>query len=259
MKSLGSLFDDEERKHLFKKYLAFLGWLEVLIFVITWLWQLGDKGYDRFGPIENPFPWKIYFLISFLAPVAVTFLLGIIIAGFNKYIADSDESLDRKIDLTKITGGKYHRAYHFLEYLRNAPFLALLLLLAIGITIFYNFDSIMSFITAVGEKSVRIGLMAGAVILGILSILGMIVLFLNYSLKKKSMDYQYKSQIARELGLIILDDNTVLDRDGKLLVKGEKWQKALGLKTKGSIKELPESESNDANKKTTSQMSTKPA
>ena len=41
--------------------------------------------------------------------------------------------------------------------------------------------------------------------------------------------YQYKSQVAERFGLIILEDNTVLDRDGKLLVNGKKWKSAVPL------------------------------
>ena len=74
---IAALFDDFERKELFKKYLIFLGWIEIFIFASCWLYNIGNDGYDKYGPVEAPFPWRAYFLISFLAPVAITFLMGI--------------------------------------------------------------------------------------------------------------------------------------------------------------------------------------
>ncbi|HEC32368.1 MAG TPA: hypothetical protein ENI41_07750 [Deltaproteobacteria bacterium] len=239
MKNFASLFDDQERKQLLKKYIFFLAWLEIIIFFVTWLWQLGDSGYDRFGPVETPFPWKAYFLISFIAPIAVTFLVGIVIVGFNKYLGQGDERESKRIDFTKIPEGKYPKLFHFLEYMRHAPFLALLILVGLGVAALYNIDSIMHFVRVVGEKSVRIGLIVGGVLLGVASIFGMIILILNYKLKKKSMDYQYKSQLAREFGLIILEDNTVINRDGQLLIKGKNWKDVIPVDGDGTIKKLP--------------------
>ncbi len=240
MKNFASLFDDQERKQLLKKYIFFLAWLEVIIFFITWLWQLGDNGYDRFGPVETPFPWKVYFLVSFIAPIAVTFLVGIVIVGFNRYLGHGDEEKGAGIDFTNIPKGKYPKLFHFLEYMRHAPFLVLLVLVGLGVAAFYNIDSIMHFVRVIGEKSVRIGLIAGGVLLGVASIFGMIILILNYKLKKKSMDYQYKSQVAREFGLIILEDNTVLDRNGQLLIKGKNWKDVIPSGEDGKIRKLPD-------------------
>ncbi len=240
MRNFASLFDDQERKELLKKYIFFLAWLEVIIFFVTWLWQLGDSGYDRFGPVETPFPWKTYFLISFIAPIAVTFLVGIVIVGFNKYLGSGEESTTKSFDFSKVPDGRYPKLFHFLEYMRHAPFLVLLVLVGIGVAAFYNIDSIMHFVRVVGEKSVRIGLIVGGVLLGVASIFGMIILILNYKLKKKSMDYQYKSQVAREFGLIILEDNTVLNREGQLLIRGKNWKDALPADGDGSLKKLPD-------------------
>ncbi len=240
MKNFGSLFNEQERKELLKKYLFFLGWLEVIIFFVTWLWQLGDSGYDRFGPVETPFPLKTYFLVSIIAPIAVTFLVGIVIVGFNKYLGGGESEPNKKFENTKLPDGKYSKFLFFVEYLRHAPFLALLVLVGIGVAVFYNFDSIMGVLGLVGEKSLRIILILGSILLGVLSILAMIVLILNYNLRKKSMDYQYKSQVAREFGLIILDDNTVINREGQLLIKGKNWKDILPADSDGYYKKLPE-------------------
>ena len=76
LRGIGALFSEVERKDLFRKYLYFLCWIELGILITCWLYQLGDSG--------SIFPWRLYFLIAFLAPIAITFLAGTIVAGFNK-------------------------------------------------------------------------------------------------------------------------------------------------------------------------------
>jgi len=49
-------------------------------------------------------------------------------------------------------------------------------------------------------------------------------LFFKYRLNHKHMKYQYYSDISAKHGLIILDDRTVLARNGNLLVKGRRWR-----------------------------------
>jgi len=84
LRGIAALYDDKERKDLFRKYLYLLGWVELAILLTCWLYQIGDSGHDG----ESVFPWRLYFVIAFLAPVAVTFLLGIAVVGFNKYFAE---------------------------------------------------------------------------------------------------------------------------------------------------------------------------
>jgi hypothetical protein len=231
---LAGLFDHSERKTLFRKYVIFLGWVELLILVVCWLYQLGDRGYDRFGPVEVPFPWKIYFLISFLAPIAITFLIGVVIVGFNKYFGDAHPAGEtaHAADDPNLSGEKAGRVYQLqklMTWLQRLPFLALLLLLGIGAIFFYKLDAFLGFVGNVGEKSVRIVLISAAVLVLIASIFALILIVLNYQLRKRSMDYQYKSEVAERFGLIILEDNTVLNSQGKLLIQGKKGKEMLPL------------------------------
>ncbi len=80
-----------------------------------------------------------------------------------------------------------------------------------------------------GEKSVRIFLISAAVLVGLASIFALILIVLNFQLRKRSMEYQYRSDVAQRFGLIILDDNTVLNSEGKLLVNGRKWKQTVPL------------------------------
>jgi uncharacterized membrane protein YidH (DUF202 family) len=116
-----------------------------------------------------------------------------------------------------------------LAWFRKVPFPGLLLLLAFGVGFFYKLDIIVATIGSVGEKSARILLTSLGVILLLVSVFGLILIVLNYRLRKSQMDYQYKGQVAERFGLVILDDNTVLNSSGKLLVDGRKLKPPLQL------------------------------
>lgn len=234
LQGIASLFDDFERKELFKKYLFFLGWMEVLIFGACWVYQLGNGGHDQYGPVDLPFPWKSYFLIAFLAPVAITFLVGVVIVGFNKYFGEtvhpggltgSPELDAAQPEMT----GRLASLHRVVSWVQKLPFLALLLLLALAVAFFYKLDDILVFVGTVGEKSVKIILFSAIGLVAVISVFLLILIVLNFQLRKKSMDYQYRSEVAERFGLIILDDMTVLNSDGKLLVSGRKGKEALPL------------------------------
>ena len=224
---IAALFDDFERKQLFRKYLAFLAWIEVLILAVCWLYRLGD------GVTEGAFPWRAYFLVSFLAPIAISFLLGVVIVGFNKYFGEAEpqvnesaaEGSEERTDPG--TTGRIQQLNSMVTLLRRLPFLSLLLLLCVAVGFFYKLDSFLGFIASVGEKSVQIVLISAGILVGLASIFGLILILLNYQLRKRSMEYQYRSEMAQRFGLIILDDNSVLSSEGKLLVTGKKWKNSV--------------------------------
>ncbi|OIP92108.1 MAG: hypothetical protein AUK55_09970 [Syntrophobacteraceae bacterium CG2_30_61_12] len=240
---LSGLFDDGERKALFRKYLFFLGWLEALIFVMCWFYQLGTDGYDRFGPIEVPFPWKAYFLVAFLAPVAITFLIGVVIVGFNRYLGKTDGATQSvahsgapsngdgaRTDVAA-AAGRVDKVVGLARWLEKLPYLALLLLLGAAIGIIYHLDVVMGFIGAVGEKTIKAITIGAAALLAVLALLAFILLLFNYKLRKQAMDYRYRTQVAERFGLVILDDNTVLNHAGQLLIRGRKWKDSVPLLT----------------------------
>ncbi len=229
LRSIAGLFDDSERKEFFKKYLFFLGWVEVLILAVCWLYQLGDGSYDRFGPVEVSFPWKTYFLLSFLVPIGITFLIGVIIVGFNKYFIDSqgDESPDFATESACIPdekSGRMYKIYRMVHLVQKLPFLALLILLAVGTIFFYKIDAFLTFVGNVGEKSVHYLLIGGLILLAVASLFALILVLLNYQLRKRAMDYEYRRDMADRFGLIILEDNTVLNSEGQLLINGKKFK-----------------------------------
>lgn len=230
IEKFSDLFNPEERKELFKKYLYFLGWLELLIFVGCWIYQLGSETYDRTGvAVDIPFPWRAYFTIAFLAPILITFVIGVIIAAFNRYLIDREpEQQPENIEDPKAELAVKHQKFtRMVKQLQSVPFLGLLLLLGLGVVALYNLDTILTVIGTIGEKTVKITIMFIIAILALVSVFAMVLIVLNYRLRKKSMEYRFRSEMAERFGLIILEDNTVLNHEGKLLVQGKKWKKAL--------------------------------
>src|SRR5208337_1515974 len=203
LRGIAALFDDMERKDIFRKYLYFLGWIELALLLTCWLYQIGDSGQS-----ETVFPWRLYFLIAFLAPVAITFLLGTIVVGFNRYFAEPEqaESFEREFETVENTGtGKVQQLSRMVAGVQKLPFLALLLLLGLGVAFVYKLDAIGTLIGAIGERSVTIVLISLGIILLLASIFALILIILNYRLRKSAMEYQYKAQVAERLGLVILE------------------------------------------------------
>jgi hypothetical protein len=229
LRGIAALFDDMERKDLFRKYLYFLCWVELGILLTCWLYQIGDSGRDG----ESTFPWRLYFLVAFLAPIAITFLVGTVVVGFNKYFAEPEQAsaeVESQSEAAESAGtGRIERLSRMVALIQGLPFLALLLLLGVGTAFFYKLNAIVWLIGSIGEKSVKILLAVLIVILLFASIFALILIILNYRLRKTAMEYQYKAQIAEKFGLVILEDNTVLNSSGKLLVNGRKFGKALEL------------------------------
>ncbi len=231
-KGIAGLFDDAERKELFRKYLCFLGWVEILILIASYLYQLGDGRYDVAGAVQAGFPWRTYFYIAFITPVAITFLVGMVIVGFNRYFAEVDptvQSASSEAEKQSEVSSRMRTLQNMVVWVQRLPFLALLLLLGVGSIFFYKLDSIVAFLSNVGEKSIRALLIMGAVGLGLASLFAFILIVLNYQLRKKTMAYQYRSEVAERFGLIILDDNSVINSEGKLLIQGRGMKESLPL------------------------------
>lgn len=231
LRGIAALFNDAERKEIFRKYLYFLGWVEVVLLLTCWLYQIGDSGHEG---TESTFPWRLYFIIAFLAPVGISFLLGIIIIGFNKYFAEPGTApgTTAEENSTPAEGGNAGRIQQLnrmVVWVQRLPFLALLLLLALAVGFFYKLDVIVGLVGSIGEKSVKIVVISAGILLVLVSVFAVVLVILNYKLRKRAMEYQYKSQVAERFGLIILEDNTVLNSDGKLLVNGKKWKDAVQL------------------------------
>ncbi|MBF0451553.1 MAG: hypothetical protein HQK75_12680 [Candidatus Magnetomorum sp.] len=218
-KTLSHLFSDMERKSILKQYLIFMGLMEICILIFCWFYQLGTQDYDRFGPVDIPFPWRVYFLLAFLTPVVITFLMGIFFVAFNKYLAGHD--INKTVSSATQTAGDNNRFESIVQTLFNIPFLLALFLVGIGAGIIYRIDDIVGYLQRLGEQSVQFLLILLCSTLGIGTLFGLTWMIFAYKLKKKSMEYEFKSQVMEKFGIAVLEDNTMITRSGRLLT-GEK-------------------------------------
>ncbi len=211
---VAQLFNNTQLKTYFINYLHFIVAIEVLIFLVSCVGYLGASA--------EPFPWKFYFYVAFLVPIAITFLLGIFILAFNKYVFGKNPLQDTAT--TNAIGEPASknltiRLQTLLSYSRQIPFLMILFLLVSGSLLFYYLDAILLFLADESEKAIQYLLIAAAVILISGVIISVVWLLVNYKLRIKMMEqqYQYKNDVMERMEMLIMDDNTVISKDGKVI------------------------------------------
>lgn len=214
-KGIASLFDQEELKKFFKNYLILIAIAETFVFFVSFITQL--------GPDNTPFPWESYFFAAFIIPIAITFLLGVCIMGFNTYLfGEETEEVDPAASTAEglaVSSGFLTKLNFFLYSVRQIPALLGLGLLGLSASMFYKLDDILILIGHAGEKTAQYLLISLCAILAAASLFGLVWLLLNYRLKRKEMEYRFrfKKEVVAHTGLVILDDNSVMDREGKML------------------------------------------
>jgi len=206
-KGLATLYSDAELRKFIGNYLVLLGVTEGLIFFFCWVHYLATK--------QLEFPWKAYLLAAFLTPVAISFLLGLTVYGFNRYLFGRE--LPNEPELGNAPA--VNRFDEAVRSLQQVPFLVALLLLVLGGGVIYKLDAIVAFLSRAGERAMEYllwGLAAGA---GVATVVALVWMVLSYRLRCRRLDYlqQYRSQVLERTGLILLEDETLIDRDGKLV------------------------------------------
>lgn len=214
IRGVASLFDEYEIKDLFRRFVQLLIIVEVLIFLVCWVYQLGiDEVAVTGKPVDIPFPWKIYFLVSFSAPVAVTFLVGIVVVAFNSFLyGQRGEPIFKESE-----DGTASKLVKVANFCFQMPFLLTLLLLGVLIGVVYNMEEILTLLGHFGEAAARFLLIGLGSILVAGTIFGVVRMVLNYKLRKKNMEYEYKREVMERLGIAILDERTVLDSHGRMI------------------------------------------
>jgi len=186
-KGIASLFDQIEIKSFLKNYLIFIGIVESIIFFVCFVEQLGSK--------DIPFPWKNYFFAAFIIPVVITFLLGILVAGFNKYLygfsPHENDHYSNLENMDQTNPGYMKKMEAVLVLFQKLPFLLTLFILTLAAGIIYKLDAIIGFISSAGQKSLEYLMIILGAGIGIAAIFTLIWLILNYKLKKKSIEYKH--------------------------------------------------------------------
>lgn len=212
MSKIASYFSRTDRKKLFFDYLKLIAILEIVIFIVVALWSADDK-YHR---VYTPFPWKEYLFVAFAFPIMLTFLLGVIVTGFNYFLGQDimapQEEEDPGCQEASLVG-----------QLKRLPLLAILFLLLVTIFALYNMHYIMVWLSSMTSTTFTFlsYVLAGAGV--VVTIYMMFFLFFKYRLNQRQMRYQYYSEISDRHGLIILDDRTVIHKNGQLLIRGKRW------------------------------------
>jgi hypothetical protein len=233
MAKLANYFTKADRKKLFFDYLKLIGILEIVIFIVVVLWASDDK-YHR---VQSVFPWREYVFVAFAFPIVFTFLMGVIITGFNYFLGEETE-VQAESGETPI-----NQMDAVVSQFKRLPYLSILFLLLVTIFALYNLNHIMAWLGSLGYNTFRFlsYVLAG---LGVIVVIYMLFfLFFKYRLNHKHMKYQYYSDISDKHGLIILDDHTVLHKNGHLLVKNRRWR---GPKQVGKASSQPELYSPDS-------------
>ncbi len=214
MPKIADYFSKTDRKKLFFDYLKLIGILEIVIFIVVVLWASDDK-YHR---VYTPFPWAEYVFVAFAFPIVFTFLMGIIVTGFNHFLGEESS-------VPKGEGETGNQLEVLVQQIRRLPYLGILFLLLVTIFALYNMNHIMAWLSSLGYNTFLFLSYALAGLGGIVVIYLLFFLFFKYRLNQKNMKYQYYSQISDKFGLIILDDRTVLYKDGNMLVQGRRWRR----------------------------------
>lgn len=216
-KGIAALFEKEELKGLFRTYLITICVIEGFIFFVSFLSQM--------GPETVPFPWKSYFFAAFIIPLTITFLLGIIVISFDRYIFGHQPLANEIGELFQTvaeTRSRIHKFHAFLYVLRQVPFLLGLLSLVALSGIAYKLDDILAVIGHVGGQTAHYLFIGLAVVFAVAVVIGLIWMFLSYNLRKKNLEYQYqyKKDVVDKTGMVIIGEDRVMDREGRILSFG---------------------------------------
>ncbi|MCL4503505.1 MAG: hypothetical protein M1438_16895 [Deltaproteobacteria bacterium] len=183
-----NFYDPLEKRYIFNSFLVVVALVEILILVFTLIWQIDFEGIfgTQFRPAA-PFPWKPYLLASFMAPIALLFLFGLIIQGFEILCKPPEDS------------GRPEARPGRLRYLLG------LLLFMVVLVFFVKGKAVFALIT-LGIKA--IGLVGSYIFIAFLA-LGFLYLWvrliLRYRLQKKAMEYQYLLTLAERHGCVVVD------------------------------------------------------
>jgi hypothetical protein len=186
-----NFYDPLEKRYVFNSFLVVVGLVEILILVFTLIWKIDfDAMFANEVRAAVPFPWKEYLLAAFIAPIALLFLFGLIIQGF--------EVLGQCTPETGPGGGRWARLGRWRYLLGLLAFMAALVLFLHGKNAFYLLSAIIKFIGLGGSYGL-IAVMALALLYLPLR------LWLRYRLQKQAMEYQYLLTLAERHGVVLVD------------------------------------------------------
>ncbi len=231
---IAGMFSRTERKTFFINYLIIMMVIEGLIFFVSFVSHLAGE--------VGVFPWKPYMFAALLTPVAITFVFGLITLAFNQYFLQTPpahDGVDSKVFKAGPASGS--KLQTFFDVIHRVPFLLSMLMLMLMLGVVYKMDAITLFIAQTGERATRYLLISGGVLLAVAAVLILTWLLLSYHLRKKklALSYEYRRDVMERTGMVILDDETVLDREGRPVELPARGSSGLPGTQKGGMKVLP--------------------
>jgi hypothetical protein len=230
---IAGILEKTEIKEYFDTLFILVGGIEFVIFIAHFIGSM--------GPAKGPFPWKQYFFVSFMAPIVLMFIVGLIVIGFNFYLYGSQQAAF-ELEESPFVGTRMKRFGHSFKFLfsiiQQVPVLAGLFILGIGSVVLFKLDVILRTLGHIGEKTAfYVFILLGVLVSGVLVFL-IFWLYWQFKLQRYNIqqEWEYKQKVIEMSGLIILDDNTVCNQEGKVIsydgsIKTPEDKKSNGLLT----------------------------
>lgn len=185
-----NFYDPLERRYIFNSFLVVVALVEVLIFVFTLIWQIDEGVFG--GPVKVvPFPWKEYLLAAFAAPIALVFLFGVIVRGFQAMAPEEAPG-------AASPDGQKKRFFR----LRLGFFAGAGLLLLFLVFLFFG-GSILATLNWLLRALGLGGTYLLVALLALACLYFPIRLILNYRLQKKALELQYLQYLAERHGVVL--------------------------------------------------------
>ena len=214
MTGIAGILKKTEIKEYFDTLFILVGGIEFVIFIAHFIGSMGAE--------KGPFPWKQYFFVSFMAPVVLMFIIGLIVIGFNYYLYGSQQSAF-DLEESPFVGAKIKRFGHSFKFLfsiiQQVPVLVGLFILGIGSVVLFKLDVILKVLGHIGEKTAfYLFILICVLVSGVLIFL-IFWLYWQFKLQKFNIqrEWEYKQRVIETSGLIILDDHTVFNKEGEVI------------------------------------------
>lgn len=209
---IAKYFSEAQIRDFFIRYVSLIIVVEIFLLLIMLCGSV--------AVYKQPFPTKLYLILALSLPLGMTFLLGIFVLAFNKFVFEKEEDSDKETSESR--GGQatwFSKGDLLIHKIYKIPFIVKLFLTALIIPVIFMMDDIIGYFAGIGAQAVRQLLMVAMALIGVAAVIGVTWLVVNFRLKKKQMDYEYRyrKDIMDKLELMVLSDDTLVDRNGNVI------------------------------------------
>ena len=232
---VAATFDSKGLNNFFVNYLTTMLVIEGLIFFVCFVNHLATEG--------SEFPWKPYLFATFITPIAITFVFGLIILTFNRYFfRGAVDSIPP--DSASYSGAnlqKGDRLGAFFHVVHRLPFLFSLLLLIAATAIAYKMDAIALYAAQAGAVTAKYLFITLVAVMAVIALGIGIWMILSYRLRQNKLatNHQYRTQLMDQFGMVLMEDGTMLNKDGEIVYQQEEYT-ALGYEEEQEVQLIEE-------------------